>query len=233
MLLTVLGISGVLAISHAPTLTNCRFHLVTGSWEGSCGQLFGQSPMMTIAAAKSITTGVWRKGVDPTSIWAGGMTDPGYPDASVEIEIYAGGSGVLRTEYGWFPVSGFVLVSSTLRFQVDASHEVPPSELDRQVVRRAAAILSSASTWNRADNRQCPAIATTWSIYCAMHRATVEVTGAFHPRRPALEVVRQIVETRTVGRKYHHRLMDYNNDPSTRFDEVGSLFVEALARMNR
>jgi hypothetical protein len=64
-----------------------------------------------------------------------------------------------------------------------------------------------------------------------MQRATIEVTGAFHHRRPALEVVRLIVEKRTVGRPYHHRLMDYNNDPSTHLDDVRSLFAEALAQM--
>jgi hypothetical protein len=59
------------------------------------------------------------------------------------------------------------------------------------------------------------------------------VTGGFHHRRPALELVRQIVDERSEGRNYHHRLMDYNNDPSTRLEDVQSLFAEALARMKK
>ena len=64
-------------------------------------------------------------------------------------------------------------------------------------------------------------------------RVTIEVTGGFHHRRPAMELVRQIIEERTAGRRYHHRLMDYNNDPSTSLADVHAIFAEALARIDR
>jgi len=150
---------------------------------------------------------------------------------AVEIEIYTGGTGVIRTYAGWYPVSGYALGDSMLRFQVDAGREVPPNGLDREIVQRAAAIITSDAVWNRADNRKCAATATTWSIYCAEQRASIEVTGGFHHRRPALELVRQIVEERSKGKSYSHRLMDYNNDPSTRLEDVRSLFAEAIARI--
>ena len=69
-------------------------------------------------------------------------------------------------------------------------------------MRRADALLSSDAVWNRADNRKCAADARTWSIYCALEHATREVTGGFHHRRPALEIVRVIVEERTKDRNY-------------------------------
>lgn len=65
-----------------------------------------------------------------------------------------------------------------------------------------------------------------------MESATTEVTGGFHHRRPALEVIREIVAERTAGRQYHHRLMDYSNDPATSFADVRSLSREALARID-
>jgi hypothetical protein len=176
--------------------------------------------------------GVWRTDIRPSSVWAGDMTDDGYPNARVQLEIYGGGSGILRTIYGWFPVTRFVSSTTSLTFDVDATTEVPPSELDRKIVQRAAAILSSDGVWNRADNRVCPASATKWSIYCAMEKATAEISGGVDHRRPALEVVREIVEQRSSGRNYHHRLMDYNNDRRTTLADVRSLFDDALARMN-
>jgi hypothetical protein len=133
--------------------------------------------------------------------------------------------------YGWFAVTAFASDKQAVRFRIDTSHELPPSELDREIVKRAAAILSSTAVWNRADNRKCPPGASKWSIYCAMEQATIDVTGAFNHRRPALEVVREIVDQRSAGRNYDHRLMDYNNDPSTKLEDVRSLFAEALARM--
>jgi hypothetical protein len=176
--------------------------------------------------------------VDST-IWIGGVLSPArvkvaddYVDSTIEIEIYAGGFGVLRSLDGWYAISGFSQSAQLMRFQVDTSQEVQSSELDRDIIKRAATILSSDSVWNHgADDRNCGPASTRWSIYCAMERATAEVTGGFHHRRPALQLVRRIVEERTVGRKYRHRLMDYNNDPSTRFEDVASIFAEAIARI--
>ncbi|MGH9763874.1 MAG: DUF6197 family protein, partial [Blastocatellia bacterium] len=191
---------------------------------------FEDDPVLTIFRQKGITSGVWRKDTDPMEVWAGQMV---YSDDAdhIEIEIYKGGTGVFRTDRGWFPISNFEGSANAIQFQVDTSKEVPPSDLDRKIVERAATILSSESVWNRADNRRCAPTDAKWSIYCAMQKATIEVAGAFHHRRPALQVVRHIVDERTVGRKYHHRLMDYNNDPSTRLRDVQSLFAEALARI--
>ena len=149
----------------------------------------------------------------------------------VEIELYDGGTGVIRTYNGWYAVSGFSAKDSSVRFQLDTAAEIAPNALDREIVRRADALLSSDAVWNRADNRKCDAAAKMWSIYCALEAATREVTGGFHHRRPALETVRVIVEERTKDRNYSHRLMDYNNDPSTKLTDVHSLFAEALAKM--
>ena len=151
----------------------------------------------------------------------------------VEIELYDGGTGVIRTYNGWYAVSGFSAKDSTIRFQVDTAKEIEPNALDREILMRADALLSSDAVWNRADNRNCPADAKTLSIYCALERATRELTGGFHHRRPALETVRVLVEERTKGRNYNHRLMDYNNDASTHLSDVRTLFAESLARVPR
>jgi hypothetical protein len=219
--------------SHNLSAVNvCQFHQVKEIWEGSCGNLFGENPFLRISRAKKIMTGRWRNGANPAAVWAGEMISSDSSEG-IEIEIYKRGSGLLRTPYGWFNISNFATTTEAVRFEVDTSHEVAPSDLDRQIVQRAAMILSSESLWNRKDTRTCSATDTKWSIYCAMQRATEEVTGAFHHRRPALQVVRQIVDARTAERNYRHRLMDYNNDPSTTLADVRKLFVEALARMPR
>jgi hypothetical protein len=223
---------GVLAAAlPAFGLSHCAFQRAGDTYTGGCGPLFDQTPAMTLAREAAITTGVWSTDVRPTSAWIGTMTDDGDTD-SLELEIDAGGSGVLRTEYGWFAVTQFV-ASATMSFDLDASQEIQPNALDAEIVRRATAILSSDNVWNRADNRKCPSAATIWSIYCATEKATIEVTGGFHHRRPALETVREIVDQRTQGRPYHHRLMDYNNDPSTQLSDVESLFSAALRQIER
>jgi hypothetical protein len=226
----------VSALAQSPKPVDFVFHGKSeGRWEGSCiskTPVF-QTAIFTIAPAKSVTTGSWRKDISPTLVWSGVEVDSDYVDSTIEIEVYTGGFGVLRSQDGWYAISGFSQSTEFIRFQVDTSQEVQSSELDRDIIRRAASILSSDSVWNHgADDRHCAAEATRWSVYCAMERATAEITGGFHHRRPALQLVRRIVEERTVGRKYRHRLMDYNNDPSTTFEDVGSVFAEALRRIH-
>jgi hypothetical protein len=133
----------------------CEFHTGEKSWEGSCGVLFGENRKLTIAPTKAITTGVWRKNANPTAVWAGDMTESGSPNWPLEVEIYDQGSGVLRSEYGWFPVSEFTATAKVVRFQIDIAHPVPPNDLDREIVQRAAAILSTEAAWNRGDTRKC------------------------------------------------------------------------------
>jgi hypothetical protein len=149
----------------------------------------------------------------------------------VEIEIYPGGMGVARTSEGWFPISKFRASADGMRFQLDGKKEVPPNAVDREILERATTIISSDAVWNRADNRICPATAKSWSIYCAVERAQLDVVGGFSHRRPAGELVREIVDERTKDRGYDHRMMDYNNDPRTHLSDVKSLFAEAIARI--
>ena len=269
--------------------TACMFRASGNGLEGTCGELFDEMPIFTLAKANAVTTGAWRKDAQPVAVWSGEMTDAGAPvmqearrlvdvvttkkypgrlagynsdsattfadvqkffallsdrvrtQASadmaggdkVEIELYDGGNGVIRTYTGWYAVSGLSDTGGSLRFMIDTVKEVAPNSLDREILERASKIITSDSVWNRADNRKCPADAKAWSIYCAEEKAMIEVTGGFHHRRPASELVREIVDERSKGKDYSHRLMDYNNDPSTTLQDVRSLFAEAIARIKR
>lgn len=231
LLLLLLQLSSSIQAASAANVHSCRFGPDNGAWKGSCGRLGGEYPAITFRTAKAVTTGRWRKYAEPRAVWAGNIT---YSDdvVPIEIEIYPDGKGVLRSADGWFPISRSVVSGKAMRFDVDFENEVPPSDLDREIVQRASAILSSEAVWNRADTRECSPADTKWSIYCAMEKATIEVTGGFHHRRPALQVVRKIVEERSAKRPYSHRLMDYNNDPTTQYKDVQSLFEEALRSMS-
>jgi hypothetical protein len=209
----------------------CRLQSVPDGWSGSCGPVFDGTPVFTISRAAIVTSGVWSRQRRPLQVWSGTMNADRI--RSVELEIYAGGGGVIRTEFGWFPVLAFQESPLGMEFRFDAAHEVPPNELDRLIVQRAASLLSRDTVWNRKDDRNCPRGASTWSIYCAMERATRDISGGFHHRRPAMELVRQIVEERTAGRDYSHRLMDYNNDRATALADVNGLFGEALQRISK
>jgi hypothetical protein len=101
----------------------------------------------------------------------------------------------------------------------------PVTESDVQIVQRAREILDSPSKWNRSDNRVCPPNATTISIYCALEKATQEVGDKFEHRGAAMQEARFVIEDIAPNVAYYdHRLMDFNNDPSTTFFDVQKFF---------
>ena len=108
---------------------------------------------------------------------------------------------------------------------VDDSKVRPPiTRADLQIVKRAQEILDSPSKWNRADNRNCPAEAKTFSLYCALQMATNEVGGKSDHRGAALQEARFVIDEIALDRNYNHRLMDYNNDPTTTFADIQEVF---------
>ena len=107
----------------------------------------------------------------------------------------------------------------------DPDARPPVAGIDVKIVQRAAAILNSPSKWNRSDNRICPKEARTFSIYCALERATDELSGKFEHRGAAMQEARFVIEQVAPDwEKYDHRLMDYNNDPKTTFADVQRVF---------
>src|ERR1700733_8418330 len=101
----------------------------------------------------------------------------------------------------------------------------PVTTADVRIVQRAREILNSQSEWNRADTRVCPADAKTFSLYCALEKATDEVSGKFEHRGAAMQEARFVIDDVAPNRNnYNHRLMDYNNDPTTTFADIQNFF---------
>jgi hypothetical protein len=107
----------------------------------------------------------------------------------------------------------------------DPEAKPPVTRADVQIVERAQQILNAESKWNRNDTRECPADAKTFSLYCALEEATKEVTGHFEHRGAAMQEARFVIDDIAPNRKnYNHRLMDYNNDPTTKFADLQKFF---------
>jgi hypothetical protein len=115
-----------------------------------------------------------------------------------------------------------MILTLILKGQAPESQLRPPvTSADLRIVQRARKILDSPAKWNRADTRVCPAAAKTFSLYCALEKATDEVSGDFEHRGAAMQEARFVIdEVMAKGNHYDHRLMDYNNDPTTSFRDI-------------
>jgi hypothetical protein len=131
-------------------------------------------------------------------------------------------------------VGTLVLTAQDARFTGPADANPPVSETDIRIVRRASEILNSPSKWNRADNRECAATRTTYSLYCALEKATDEVSKKFKHRGAAMQQARFVIdEVLAKGNHYQHRLKDYNNDPKTTFSDVQKFFTLLEKRIEK
>ena len=114
----------------------------------------------------------------------------------------------------------------------DDSNVAPtPTTKDLEILRRADALLTGESAWNHFGDRTCDPAARSWNLYCVLHRASLDVTGSFQHRSAALQEVRWVVEERTRGIELAHRLMDFNNMPTTTFADVKSVIADAARRL--
>jgi len=125
-----------------------------------------------------------------------------------------------------------LLVASVAQVADNPDAKPPVTIDDVRIVQRAKAIIDSPAKWNRADNRVCPADATTFSIYCALEKATKEIGGSFEHRGAAMQEARFVIDDIAPNAsEYEHRLMDYNNDPTTSFEHLQKFFTLLEARV--
>ncbi len=99
------------------------------------------------------------------------------------------------------------------------------------IIRRAKEILSSEAKWNRADDRILRPEATTFSLYTAIQKATMDVSGSFTHRAAIMQEARFAIDEIAPGKQYGHRLMGFNNNPATTFEDIKRVFALTEARI--
>jgi hypothetical protein len=113
--------------------------------------------------------------------------------------------------------------SQSAKESKDQDARPPVTKVDLEIAKRARALLRSESSWDRADQpnktddptTKCQADAKQMSLYCALERATMEVSGKFEHRGAVIQEARFVIEDVEPDweKNYHHLLVDYNNDP--------------------
>ncbi len=104
----------------------------------------------------------------------------------------------------------------------------PVTEADLHVIARTREILDSPGKWNHTDSQDCPAGATTFSLFCALQMASNEVTGSFDNRGAAAQELRFTIDDMVGNSKhYNSRLTDFNNDSATTFENIQELLRTA------
>lgn len=121
--------------------------------------------------------------------------------------------------------------SYTATTPVAEQRNVPVTAVDLRILEGADALLSDPSKWDRHDDRTCTPEDTTWSLFCALQRASIDVLGSYDHRRVALQEVRFAIEEATPAAVFEHRLRDYNNLQTTSFQDIKTVLHVARERV--
>ena len=138
---------------------------------------------------------------------------------------------MIKMSNGWYPVTSFEIKGEKLKMAFPWDFRSEASEIDLAVLQHTSSLLSSEETWNSDDDRICEDDISTgkYSIYCALQRSYLDLTGDFNHRAPALELVRQNISLLHANREYQHQLMEFNNEQS--FQEVKDLLFICEKKM--
>lgn len=95
------------------------------------------------------------------------------------------------------------------------------SQKEVQILDRALSLLNNGNNWNRFDNRICDnsLYPYKWSLFCALHQASIDIDSEYRHLRPAIQAARQAIDEATSGKKYDHVLRDFNTE-AQRFDSI-------------
>lgn len=105
--------------------------------------------------------------------------------------------------------------------------DIRVSQVDLDILIKADALLSSENAWRKEPVSNCSE-SKKLDLYCALENASMEVTGKYVHRQPALQEVRFTIDDLYRKRWKKHRLLDFNADNATSFDDIKSVLSQAM-----
>jgi len=107
-------------------------------------------------------------------------------------------------------------------------NSLKPTATDLQILDRALTLLNNGNNWSRSDNRICDTSAYPykWSLFCALHQASIDVGAEYRHLRPAIQAARQAINEATSGKQFSHMLQDFNKE-AVSFESIAGVLNRA------
>lgn len=128
----------------------------------------------------------------------------------------------MKTSNGWYPWNKLRVENNKLIFSYDYWYCPPASNADLEILDLCYKYLKDSSHWQQNDDRNCDddKIQNTWSLFCAIKVASIEEYGAYNHRGTVIQKTRSVIDELYPNHEYSHTLMDFNNNPSTKFKDI-------------
>jgi len=106
--------------------------------------------------------------------------------------------------------------------------DIRVSQIDLDILNKANQLLSDERTWKKGHPSDCTKTEKL-DLYCALEKASLDVTGKYVHRQPALQEVRFVIDDNYKNRWNKHRLIDFNSHKDTIFDDIKSVLNMAIS----
>lgn len=128
----------------------------------------------------------------------------------------------MKTSNGWYPWDKLRIENNKLIFSYDYWYCPPATKTDLEILDLCFEYLKDSTNWHKKDDRNCDddKIDKTWSLFCAIKVATIEKYGEYNHRGTVIQRTRFVIDELYPNHEYSHTLMDFNNDSSTKFDDI-------------
>ena len=144
--------------------------------------------------------------------------------------VYVAVTFILLGSFVIFGVIGVYKTENGLVLGLPAyeKRDIHVSQVDLDILTKADTLLSSASRWRKGPVSNCSQ-SEKLDLYCALERASVEVMGKHIHRQPALQEVRFTIDDDYRERWTKHRLIDFNANKDTSFEDIKFVLAQAIA----
>ena len=128
----------------------------------------------------------------------------------------------MKTSNGWYPWNSLRIEDNKLIFSYDYWYCPPATKTDLEILDLCFDYLKDSTYWNQNDDRECDSDETVnvWSLFCAIKIASIKKYGEYNHRGYVIQTTRFVIDELNPNREYAHTLMDFNNDPSTKFIDI-------------
>ena len=95
--------------------------------------------------------------------------------------------------------------------------------------------MKDSTTWHQKDDRNCDTdkLNNIWSLFCSIKIASIEKTGEYNHRGTVIQTTRNVIDELYPDHGYAHTLMDFNNDSSTRFEDIRRVLAIVKERIEK
>jgi len=128
----------------------------------------------------------------------------------------------MKTSNGWYPWDKLRIENNRIIFSYDYWYCPPATKTDLEILDLCFDYLKDSTRWNQNDDRKCDNDKSykLWSLFCTIKIASIEKIGEYNHRGKVIQTTRFVIDELYPDHGYGHTLMDFNNDSTTKFEDI-------------